>query len=156
MPGTIADKCEEFVDKYGQMVIDMIVQDELDPTEVCGSLMPECSNRPRVTDTRCPWGPAYWCATPFHARTCGTTQHCKVTTSWILHSTKIFPCLLDKIKPSSAIRSKSVSRDSRDITRFIISEHRLEEEEHSEIGFYRPKYSQHTHFTSRPKTKCQI
>ena len=88
MPGTIADKCEEFVDKYGQMVIDMIVQDELDPTEVCGSLMPECSNRPRVTDTRCPWGPAYWCATPFHARTCGTTQHCKVRTSWILDSTK--------------------------------------------------------------------
>jgi len=72
MPGTIADKCEEFVDQWGQKVIDMIVQEELNPAEVCGELMPECSRR-------CPWGPAYWCATPFHARACGTTQHCKNT-----------------------------------------------------------------------------
>jgi len=72
MPGTIADKCEEFVDQWGQKVIDLIVQEELNPAEVCGELMPECSRR-------CPWGPAYWCATPFHARACGTTQHCKNT-----------------------------------------------------------------------------
>ena len=72
MPGTIADKCEEFVDQWGQKVIDLIVQEELNPVEVCGELMPECSRR-------CPWGPAYWCATPFHARACGTTQHCKVS-----------------------------------------------------------------------------
>merc|ERR1719242_1630684 len=29
LPGTIADKCEEFVDQWGQKVIDLIVQDEL-------------------------------------------------------------------------------------------------------------------------------
>ena len=29
LPGSIADKCEEFVDQYGQMVIDAIVLREL-------------------------------------------------------------------------------------------------------------------------------
>ncbi len=25
---------------------------------------------------RCRWGPSYWCQSRFHARQCGTTQHC--------------------------------------------------------------------------------
>merc|ERR1711953_266884 len=45
LPGTIADKCEEFVDQWGQKVIDLIVQDELNPSEVCGQIMPECSSQ---------------------------------------------------------------------------------------------------------------
>jgi saposin len=79
LPGTIADKCEEFVDQWGQTVIDMIVQDELNPSEVCGQIMPECSSQPRLGGRNCAWGPAYWCATPFHARACGTTTLCQNT-----------------------------------------------------------------------------
>jgi len=79
LPGTIADKCEEFVDQWGQKVIDLIVQEELNPSEVCGQIMPECSSQPRLGGRTCAWGPAYWCATPFHARACGTTTHCKNT-----------------------------------------------------------------------------
>jgi len=81
LPGTIADKCEEFVDQWGQKIIDLIVQDELNPTEVCGEVLPSCASQPRdfVGGRQCIWGPAYWCATPYHARLCGTTQHCKNT-----------------------------------------------------------------------------
>ena len=78
LPGTIADKCEEFVDEYGQKVIDAIVHDELKPTEVCGQVFPDCANKAQVVSTKCVWGPSYWCSTPFHARVCGTTEICKV------------------------------------------------------------------------------
>ena len=80
LPGTIADKCEEFVDQYGQLVIDAIVHDELEPAQVCGQLIPECAQKPTIdlNSKRCIWGPSYWCSTPFHASACGTTQLCKV------------------------------------------------------------------------------
>ena len=32
--GSIADQCEEFVDKNGQRIIDALVKDELNPQEV--------------------------------------------------------------------------------------------------------------------------
>jgi len=81
LPGSIADKCEEFVDQYGQMVIDAIVHDELEPDQVCGQLIPQCAKKPTVdvNTKRCIWGPSYWCSTPFHASACGTTQLCKDT-----------------------------------------------------------------------------
>ena len=78
LPGTIADKCEGFVDEYGQKVIDAIVHDELRPTEVCSQLFPDCAKKAQVVSTKCVWGPSYWCSTPFHARVCGTTDICKV------------------------------------------------------------------------------
>jgi len=77
LPGTIADKCEEFVDEYGQKVIDALVDDELKPKEVCGQIIPECATS-SVRPT-CPWGPKYWCATPFHAKACGVTAQCQKT-----------------------------------------------------------------------------
>jgi len=77
LPGTIADKCEEFVDKYGQKVIDAYVDDELQPEEVCGQILPECATSSK--SKACLWGPEYWCATPFHAKACGATQHCQKT-----------------------------------------------------------------------------
>jgi len=75
LPGTIADKCEEFVDEYGQKVIDALVDDELEPKEVCGEIIPACATS--SVRTSCPWGPKYWCATPFHAKACGVTQQCQ-------------------------------------------------------------------------------
>ena len=41
LPGTIADKCKEFVDEYGQKVIDAIVHEEVKPTEVCSQVFPD-------------------------------------------------------------------------------------------------------------------
>jgi len=35
LPGSIADRCEKFVDQYGQAVIDALVHDELSPKQVC-------------------------------------------------------------------------------------------------------------------------
>jgi len=77
LPGTIADKCEEFVDEYGQKVIDALVDDELKPKEVCGQIIPACATS--VARSSCPWGPKYWCATPFHAKACGVTAQCQKT-----------------------------------------------------------------------------
>ena len=53
LPGTIADKCEEFVDEYGQKVIDAIVHEELKPTEVCSQVFPDCGEARSV---ECVWG----------------------------------------------------------------------------------------------------
>ena len=81
LPGTIADKCEEFVDEYGQKIIDFIVNERMKPGQICGQLMPECDKEPKqIGDqgNKCVWGPSYWCATPFHAMSCGTTEMCKV------------------------------------------------------------------------------
>jgi len=77
LPGTIADKCEEFVDEYGQKVMDALVDDELKPKEVCGQILPDCAES--SVKTSCPWGPKYWCATPFHAKACGATEKCQKT-----------------------------------------------------------------------------
>jgi len=83
LPGTIADKCEEFVDQYGQKIIDAVVNDELQPGQVCGQIIPECADKRtiagNVNSKKCVWGPSYWCATPFHAMSCGTTEMCKKT-----------------------------------------------------------------------------
>ena len=78
LPGTIADKCEMFVDEYGQKIIDAIVHDEMKPGQICAQLLPQCDQTPQVGEKRCIWGPSYWCATPFHALSCGTTEICKV------------------------------------------------------------------------------
>jgi len=75
LPGTIADKCEEFVDEYGQKVIDALVDDELKPKDVCAQILPQCATT--TVRASCPWGPKYWCATPFHAKACGVTQLCQ-------------------------------------------------------------------------------
>ena len=103
LPGTIADKCEEFVDEYGQKVIDALVHDELEPRAVCAELLPQCAQR---ASSRCVWGPSYWCATPFHALTCGTTEICKVTVRvfYINAVDNLFPssenCLEDPVRES--------------------------------------------------------
>ena len=34
LPGTIGDKCEELVDKYGERLIDALVKEEMDPKKV--------------------------------------------------------------------------------------------------------------------------
>jgi len=76
LPGTVADKCEEFVDEYGQKVIDALVDDELKPKQVCVEILPDCATS---SSKPCPWGPEFWCATPFHAKACGATKHCQKT-----------------------------------------------------------------------------
>jgi len=86
LPGTIADKCEDFVDKFGERVIRIIVDNEMDPEQVCKELqlcsaiqLPELSLPVAVGGKRCAWGPTYWCQSPFHAKVCGATQHCLET-----------------------------------------------------------------------------
>ena len=34
LPGSIGDKCEELVDKYGEKLIDALVKEEMDPKKV--------------------------------------------------------------------------------------------------------------------------
>ena len=41
LPGSIGDKCEELVDKYGEKLIDALVKEEMDPKKVrCCVLIP--------------------------------------------------------------------------------------------------------------------
>ena len=34
LPGTIADKCEEMVDKYGEKLIEALIKEQMDPKKV--------------------------------------------------------------------------------------------------------------------------
>ena len=38
LPGTISDKCIDFVQTYGDEIIDLIVHEEMDPKQVCTAL----------------------------------------------------------------------------------------------------------------------
>jgi len=75
MPGTIADKCEAFVDKYGQRLIDALVKDDLNPAKVCTLDLNLCTGGAG----RCEFGPELWCSTPFHIKLCGAEKFCQAT-----------------------------------------------------------------------------
>lgn len=87
MPGSVADKCEEMVDEYGEKLVKALVEEELEPEQICTEVLGVCSasEAPKTTTVapglvggkKCAWGPAYWCKTPFHAEICGATQHCQ-------------------------------------------------------------------------------
>jgi len=84
LPGTVADKCEELVDEYGERLVKAIVEDEMEPEQICTEVIGVCSSSVAVSSTtaapggkKCAFGPAYWCKTPFHAELCGATQHCQ-------------------------------------------------------------------------------
>merc|ERR1711887_474928 len=72
LPGSIADKCEELVDQYGDKLIAALIKTEMDPKKVCTEVVPACK-----AQASCVWGPEMWCASPFHARVCGATELCK-------------------------------------------------------------------------------
>merc|ERR1712098_1017400 len=65
LPGSIGDKCEELVDKYGEKLIDALVKEEMDPKKVCSQLLPSCATS-KSAKQPCVWGPEMWCASPFH------------------------------------------------------------------------------------------
>jgi len=80
LPGTISDKCIDFVQTYGDEIIDQIVHEEMDPKQVCTALTlcgPQTWDASPLGGRQCAWGPAFWCQSKIHARACGTTQHCE-------------------------------------------------------------------------------
>eukprot|EP00095_Tigriopus_kingsejongensis_P007881 maker-scaffold127_size327531-snap-gene-2.26 protein:Tk07881 transcript:maker-scaffold127_size327531-snap-gene-2.26-mRNA-1 annotation:"saposin isoform 1" len=81
LPESVAEKCEEFVDIYGEELIRMIVHTGLNPEDFCSELgiCTDPEDEPALMGARksCVWGPAFWCQTPAHAKACGTTKHCK-------------------------------------------------------------------------------
>lgn len=78
LPGSIADRCETFVDKWGDKIINAVVDDEMNPKQVCSQLIPDCQSV-SVGMGNCPWGKEYYCASPFHAKVCGATRYCQKT-----------------------------------------------------------------------------
>jgi len=79
LPDSVADECEQLVDKWGEKIIDAIVDDDLEPKKVCGNLIPGCEIKSFPLLGKCPWGPEYYCASPFHAKICGATKFCQTT-----------------------------------------------------------------------------
>ena len=53
LPESVAQKCEDFVNVYGDQVIELIIQSEMDPQEVCTEL--GVCDSPRI------WGKLFWC-----------------------------------------------------------------------------------------------
>jgi len=87
LPGSIADKCQDFVDQNGQKIIDSLVKGELEPKEVCTLQLNLCSGAGQsdrdVLGGGCDFGPDLWCASPFHARLCNAEKYCQMT-AWNL------------------------------------------------------------------------
>merc|ERR1712066_724579 len=93
MPEAVSDRCVDFVQEYGDEVIRLIVDMEMNPKLVCAALTlcdavdeveeDEMQDYADLFDARafggrmCAWGPSYWCKSRFHARQCGTTRHCE-------------------------------------------------------------------------------
>lgn len=84
LPESAAEQCEEFVDEYGDKIIKIIFDNELAPKEVCDALTlcDKTETKPAAQDKllgqhRCIWGPAFWCKSLFHAKSCGTIKHCR-------------------------------------------------------------------------------
>jgi len=92
MPSSVADKCEDYVYKYGDEIIKMIVEMEMDPDEVCSELglcsTIQSTTASIVLDARsvggrpCIWGREYWCQSLVHAQACGTVDYCNRTNGW--------------------------------------------------------------------------
>lgn len=91
MPGTIADKCEDYVQTYGDEIIKLIVEMEMSPDEVCAELglcpsdkstSPAMFDASSVGGRRCIWGREFWCQSLVHARACGTVDYCTRTNGW--------------------------------------------------------------------------
>jgi len=80
LPMKLADKCEEFVEQYGDAIIDLIIEAELSPQQVCtelGLCSPARSwDATLVGGNMCNFGPALWCQSKFHIRQCGTASFC--------------------------------------------------------------------------------
>merc|ERR1719158_2829042 len=71
------EMCEFAMSIVDQHLKDPNNVDEIKPKEVCGELIPACATN--SVRPSCPWGPKYWCATPFHAKACGVTTQCQKT-----------------------------------------------------------------------------
>merc|ERR1712062_717883 len=95
LPGSIGDKCEELVDKYGEKLIDALVKEEMDPKKVCSQLLPSCATS-KSAKQPCVWGPEMWCASPFHARVCGARPN--VDSDLILHILSLSCCCLNELQ----------------------------------------------------------
>jgi len=82
MPFTIGDKCIEFVQEYGDQLIEIIIETELNPEQICGALT-LCDMSSTTWDASpvgghlCSFGPALWCQSRVHAKACGTIRHCE-------------------------------------------------------------------------------
>jgi saposin len=82
MPFTIGDKCIDFVQEYGDQIIEIIIETELNPEQICGALT-LCNMSSTTWDASpvgghiCSFGPALWCQSRVHAKACGTIRHCE-------------------------------------------------------------------------------
>lgn len=80
LPGKFEDECEGFVEQYGDAIIDLIIEAELSPEQVCSELG-LCSaarswDASLVGGNLCNFGPAFWCQSKFHMKQCGTASFC--------------------------------------------------------------------------------
>merc|ERR1712038_1336552 len=90
MPESIADKCEDYVQTYGDEIITQIIQMEMDPDQVCSQLgLCSTANVLGGTGKRCPWGREYWCQSLIHARACGTVDYCNQINGWYKSSNTV-------------------------------------------------------------------
>jgi len=80
LPSKMSDKCEDFVEQYGDQIIDLIIHAELDPQLVCAEiglcLAARTWDATVVGGNVCNFGPALWCQSKFHMKQCGTARFC--------------------------------------------------------------------------------
>lgn len=79
------EKCEDFIAMYGDQIIKKIMEEQFEPKEICTELTmcvrhtapTQKPSQQLIGGHPCVWGPALWCQSTFHAKACGTTEHCQ-------------------------------------------------------------------------------
>ncbi|XP_076060400.1 prosaposin [Oratosquilla oratoria] len=78
LPQKERDFCQDLIEVYGPYLVDMLA--ELgDGKSVCQaiSVCPNNEGKMLLGGKRCTWGPAYWCKSRLHAKSCKAESHCE-------------------------------------------------------------------------------
>jgi len=95
-PDSVAETCEEFVDKYWEQLVDDMDIILNDPEHVCEKLHlcrktkfgQEDDNENLMFPPECTYGPEYWCKNEENMKKCGAEDYCK---NLIMQEATAFP-----------------------------------------------------------------
>jgi len=80
VPASYKMECDDIIDTYGTEILKYADQ-IMDPKFICEKvgLCPSKINQPLLGDSKCTYGPSYWCASRDNAKECNAEEHCEKT-----------------------------------------------------------------------------
>jgi saposin len=80
VPASYKMECDDIIDTYGTEILKYADQ-IMDPKFICEKvgLCPAKKEMPLLGDSKCTYGPSYWCASRDNALECNAIEHCEKT-----------------------------------------------------------------------------